>query len=50
MQYPHDFYHVLHEDTAIGGPSCVPIYSVTKLLKHLLRYYLHVQIVTVLRH
>ena len=42
MQYPHDLYHVLHED------SCEPVYSAPKLLMHILHYYLHVQIVTVL--
>lgn len=50
MQYPHDLYHVLHEDSAIGRPSCVPVYSAMKLLMHLLHFYLHVQIITVLRH
>jgi len=50
MQYPHYLYHVLHEDSAIAGRSCVPVCSAMKLRMHLLHYYLHVQIITVLRH
>jgi len=37
MQYPHGLYHVLHEESAIGGTSCAP-YSAIKLLMHLFHY------------
>jgi len=50
MQYPHDLYYLLHENSAIRGPPCVPLHSAMKLLMHLLHYYLHVPIITVLRH